>query len=132
MVLHLIRKLLIKKGKKIANEIAHSSPNANTLYAHVFRFTDKFVFDVGDSAYEAVSTWNDARADECDIPMTPVADVHYADFPDSARDTYFVQIKQRVGGAPTTSDPAIGQGVMYWDGAKEVNIFTELESWLKN
>jgi len=116
----------------MSNEITHSSPNANTLYAHVFRFSDRYIYDVGDSAFEAVGTWNDARAGECDIPMTAVADTHSADFPSVARDVYFVQIKIQAGGAPDTDDLIDGQGVMYWDGAKEVNIFTEMESWLKN
>lgn len=102
------------------------------LYALVYRFRDKFIYDVGDTAYEAIGTWNDARADECDIPMTAVGDAHFADFPDSARDTYFVLTKIRATGVPLASDKEHSQGVMYWDGKKEVNMLTEVAGWSKN
>ena len=114
------------------NEIAHGADSTKNLYALVYRFSDLFIYDVGDAAYEAVGTWNDARAAECDIPMTPDGDAHFADFPASARGVYFVLIKVRATGVPLASDKETGQGVMYWDGAKEVNIFTEMQKWLKN
>jgi hypothetical protein len=114
------------------NEIAHSSDTLNTVYAHVFRFSDKFIYVTGSGTFEAVGTWNDARAQACDIPMSPQGDTHFADFPAVARDTYFVQIKLQAGGSPDTDDLPDGQGVMYWDGSKEINMSTEVESWLKN
>jgi hypothetical protein len=49
-----------------------------------------------------------------------------------ARDTYFVQIKLQAGVNPSADDLEDGQGVMYWDGSKEINISTEIESWFKN
>lgn len=116
------------------NEIAHGSDSANVLDAYVYRFADKFILnvDVGDNAYEAIGTWNNTRAEECNIPMTAVGDTHFADFPISARGVYFVLIKLRIGADPDVDDVEAGQGVMYWDGTKEVNIFTEIESWSKN
>jgi len=114
------------------NEIATGADSALVLYAHVYRFSDKAIYDVGDSAYEAIGTWNDARAAECDIAMTAVGDVHFADFPASARGVYFVLIKIRATAVPLASDKEKGQGVMFWDGAKEVNIYTEMNSWFKN
>ncbi len=118
----------------MSNEIAHGSDDTDVLDAYVYRFADKFIlnFSVGDNAYEAIGTWNDARAAECNIPMTAVGDVHFADFPASARDTYFVLIKLRTGANPAANDIRSGQGVIYWDGKKEVTILTEIESWEKN
>jgi hypothetical protein len=104
----------------------------NTVYAHVFRFSDKFIRVTGTGVYEAVGTWNDARAQACVVTMAPQGDVHFADFPDSPRDVYFVQIKLQAGVNPSSDDLEDGQGVAYWDGSKEINISTEIESWQKN
>ena len=64
--------------------------------------------------------------------MTAAGDAHFGDFPASARGVYFVLVKVRATGVSLASDKEIGQGVMYWDGAKEVNMLTEIESWQKN
>jgi len=114
------------------NEIAHGADSALNLDAYVYRFSDKHIYSSTNSAYEAIGTWNDARAAECEIAMTPVGDTHFADFPASARGVYFVLIKIRATAVPLASDREVGQGVIYWDGAKEVNVFTEMESWQKN
>ncbi len=116
----------------MSNEIAHGADDAKTLYAHIRRFSDKFIYSTTNSAFEAVGTWNDARAQACDVAMIALGDTHFADFPIVARGVYFVLIKLQATGTQLASDGEYGQGVMYWDGAKEVNIFTEMESWLKN
>jgi hypothetical protein len=115
----------------LSNEITHSSDQLNTVYAHVFRFSDKYIYVTG-TGFEAVGTWNDARAQACDVAMLPQGDAHFGDFPAVARDTYFVQIKLQAGANPSADDLEDGQGVMYWDGSKEINISTEIESWQKN
>ena len=116
----------------MANEICHGFDSASTLYAHVYRFSDKAIYSSANSAYESIGTWNDARAAACDVAMTAVGDTHFGNFPASARGVYFVLIKQRATGAPLASDREVAQGVMHWDGNKEVTILTEMESWLKN
>ena len=116
----------------MANEIVHGYDSASTLYAHVYRFSDKAIYDVGDSAFEAIGTWNDARAGEFDIPMTAVGDSHWVDFPSVARGVYFVLVKVQAGGSPDTDDKEVGQGVMCWDGSAEINMLTEVHSWQKN
>ncbi len=116
----------------MSNEIVHGADSASVLYAHVYRFSDKFIYDIGNSAFEAIGTWNDARAAECDIPMTAVGDSHWADFPSIAEGVYFVLIKIRATGVPLASDKETGQGVTYWDGAAEVTDLTEINSWFKN
>lgn len=116
----------------MSNEIAHGYDSAATLYAHIYRFSDKYIYSSTNSAYEAVGTWNDARAQACDVAMTAAGDTHFGNFPASARGVYFVLIKVQAGANPDTDDKEVGQGVMYWDGAAEVNIFTEMRSWLKN
>ena len=116
----------------MSNEIAHSADSAKTLYAHIYRFADKYIYSSTNSAFEAVGTWNDARAQACDIAMTASGDAHFGDFPTVAEGVYFVTIKVQAGVNPDTDDKEVGQGVMYWDGAQEVNDLTELESWFKN
>ncbi len=114
------------------NEIVHGADSARVLYALVYRFSDKFIRNIDSGNYETIGTWNDARAAECDITMTAVGDVHFADFPDSAEGVYFVLIKIRATGSPLASDKETGQGVMYWDGAQEITDLTEINSWFKN
>ncbi len=114
------------------NEVAHGYDSAKTLYFHVYRFSDKYIYSSTNSAYEAVGTWNDARAQACDIAMTAAGDTHFGNFPASARDVYFVLIKEQVTGTQLASDREVGQGVMYWDGEKELNDLTEVLGWLKN
>ncbi len=114
------------------NEVAHGADSADTYYFHVYRFSDKAIYSSTNSAYEAVGTWNDARAQATDNSMTAAGDAHFGNFPISARGVYFVLIKKQLTGTQLASDPEAGQGVMYWDGAKEVNVFTEMESWQKN
>ncbi len=116
----------------MSNEIAHGADSALDLYALVYRFSDKVIYSVANSAFEAIGTWNDARADACDIVMADVGDSHWADFPVVDRGVYFVLIKVRATGAPLASDKETGQGVMYWDGQKEINMLTEIKSWQKN
>lgn len=108
----------------MANEIWHSFDSASTLYALIFRQADQFIYDVGDAAFEAVGTWNDARAGECDVVMSAVNDIHFADFPTVAAGVYYVEIKQQAGGSPDTDDIPVAQGVVYWDGTAEQNMST--------
>lgn len=116
----------------MSNEIVTGADSAKTLYALVYDFSNKFIYDVGDGALEAIGTWNDTRADECDMPMTAEGDSHWADFPILPRGVYFVLIKVRATGVPLASDKEIGQGVITWDGQKEINMLTEVHSWEKN
>ena len=111
----------------MGNEIWHSYDSAKVLYAFVIRVTDDYIWDVGDSAFEAVGTWNDARADECDIAMTATAgDFHSVDFPAGITDigTYRVQIRERAGASPDTDDLPVAQGEIYWSGTAEQNLQT--------
>ena len=116
----------------MSNEIAHGSGNANKLDAYVYDFSTKYIYDVGDAAYEDIVAWDDARAEECNISMAAVGDTHFADFPASPRGVYFVLIKIRSGANPAALDLVDGQGVMYWDGAKEITDLSEINSWFKN
>jgi len=116
----------------MANEIFHGADEAKTLYALVYRVSDKYIYSVTNSAFEAVGTWNDARADACDIAMTASGDAHFADFPIVAPGVYDVLIKVQAGGSPDSDDKETGQGVMSWEGASEVSIYSEQKSWQKN
>ena len=114
------------------NEIAHGADSTKVIEAYVYDFATKFIYDVGDAALETIGTWNDARAAECSITMTAVGDAHFADFPTLPRGVYFVLLKVRATGVSLASDKETGQGVMYWDGQKEINMLTEIHSWEKN
>ena len=108
----------------MANEIWHSYDSASVLYAFVYRMTDKYIYDVEHAAFEAIGTWDDARADECDIAMTFTGDMHFANFPTVAAGVYYVEIRLQAGASPDTDDLPIAQGVMYWDGSAELNTYT--------
>ncbi len=108
----------------MSREIAHGGDSAKTFYAHVYRPVDGYIYDVGDAAFEAIGAWNDARAGECDIPMTAIGDAHFADFPSVAAGVYFVLVKEQAGGVPDTDDRERGQGEMNWDGSAEITPFS--------
>lgn len=116
----------------MSNEVAHGADSTKTLEFYVYRFTDKAIRNRTNGLYEAIGTWNDARAQATSNPMTAAGDAHFGDFPASARGVYFVLIKVRATGVSLASDKETGQGVEYWDGAKEVNMLTEIHSWEKN
>jgi hypothetical protein len=117
----------------MSDKFAHSYDSAANLYFFVYRISDTYIWDVGDSAFEAVGTWDDARAGECDIAMTAAGDVHFGTFPSVPPGVYFVTIRLRAGANPDTDDRPIAQGVMYWDGSDLINIYTEQGiKWLKN
>ena len=103
------------------NEIVHAADSTKTLYALVYDTSTRYIYDVGDTALEAIGTWNDVRAGECDIAMTAVGDAHFANFPTVAHGIYFVVVRIQAGGSPDTDDKETGQGIMYWDGAKEIS-----------
>lgn len=104
----------------MANEIYQSFDSASTLYAFVYRVSDGYIYDVGDAAFEAIGTWNDARAGECDIAMTAIGDLHFADFPVVAAGNYIIQIRLQAGASPDTDDAPLSQGFMNWGGTAEV------------
>jgi len=115
------------------SNFAHSYDNASNLYFLVYRLSDNYIWDVGDSAFEAVGTWNDARVDECDIAMTAAGDAHFGNFPSVPNGTYFVQVRLRAGASPDADDKLVGQGEMYWDGSSEISWTSEQGiKWLKN
>ncbi len=116
----------------MANEIVDSGDSALVKYALVYNFADRSIYNADSGDYEAIGTWDDTRAAECDIPMTAVGDSHWADFPASPRGIYFVLTKVRATDVPLASDKACGQGVETWDGQKEINMLTEIKSWEKN
>ena len=118
----------------MSNEIYHSIDEARVLYALIWRKSDDYIWDNTGSTF--VTPYTDANIDRYDIPLTNHADsdYHSADFPSAiTAGVYRVQIMLIAGGAmDADEDIPVAQGEIYWDGAKEVNEFTEQESWLKN
>jgi hypothetical protein len=103
----------------MANEISFSYDSSFVLYAFVYRQSDKYIYDVSDSAFEVLGTWNDARAISCSIAMTASGDMHFADFPIVEAGAYFVQIRLRSGASASVNDVPVAQGFMVWDGIQE-------------
>ena len=115
------------------NEIYHSWAEEDTLYALIWRKADDKVWNNTDSQFD---TYTDADIDKYDVVLANQvdSDYHSVDFPSAiARGTYRVQIMLIVGGGiDADADIAIAQGEIYWDGAQEIDIFTEQLSWQKN
>lgn len=91
----------------------HQDDSANT-YFRLRRESDGFIWDVGSAAFEAVGTWNNTRADECDIPATNRGAFFFnAAFPAVQHDIiYIVEFCLRVGGSPAAADPILNTKVV--------------------
>ena len=117
----------------MSNEIYHSYDEADTLYALIWSKSDDKVWNNTDSQFD---TYTDADIDKYDVTLANQvdSDYHSVDFPSAiANGVYRVQIMLIVGGGiDADADLPVAQGEIYWDGASEVNIFTEQESWQKN
>lgn len=115
----------------MSNEIVHSHRDSDTLYALVY--SGKTIYVTASGTFAAVGTWDDARAGQCDIPMTAAGDAHFADFPSVPEGIYFVSIRKQAGISPDADDDKpVGQGEMAWNGSSEVSLYTEQTSWFKN
>ncbi|MFA5163814.1 MAG: hypothetical protein WC441_04855 [Patescibacteria group bacterium] len=74
---------------------------------------------MGDSALEAIGTWNAARIDECDIPLTDNGGGLYSeDFPVlcTTAATYLVIYFEQLGASPATTDKIVGRSTIVWNG----------------
>jgi len=117
----------------MSNEVAHNYETGNTLYFCTFQPDGNVFLSNGES--DEVWGTGDRDADDYDMTMTEDgAGGHYVGSFDTSilRGVYRVAVYLQIGESPADTDRAIAQGEIYWDGAKEVNIFTEMESWLKN
>jgi len=106
------------------NRIEVARESGLTLYAVVFRPGDLYVWDVGDSAFEAPGTWNAARVGACDIPLTEVAGtgMYYGSFPTTiVGGDYHVRIYQQTGANPDPdADIDRGGGTVSWTGSRMI------------
>ena len=115
------------------NEIYHKYPSGSLLDAYVFKKTDDKIFDQADGG-DTFETWADGNVLNYDIPMTDQGDGFYTvDFPTViSAGIYRVVIKVRAGANAAVADKGVVEGEIYWDGVKEIDIFTEQKSWAKN
>ena len=106
-----------------AKEIQFAYDDGFNPYALVRRSSDGHIWDVGDSQFEAVGTWNDARAGECDIGLTGYdAELYMADFPAAAAGRYLINIYLRAGANPAITDTLLSVGEIVWNSAAEKTI----------
>jgi len=108
----------------MANEIFHDYDSGSTLYAFVYRRSDGYIYDVGDSQFEAIGSWDDARAGECDIAMSAIGDFHVAAFPSVSAGSYYIVIREQAGGSPAIADTPLTSYRLGWDGAALVDDYT--------
>ncbi len=118
------------------NEIAHNYTTGNTLYFCAFK-DDGNVQLTGGATDEVWGTGG-RDADNYNETMTeqgtgPASGHYVGSFVTSGgAGVYRVAVYLQAGANPVDTDTALAQGEIYWDGQKEVNTLTELESWLKN
>lgn len=91
------------------SKIVATYPDGFNLYALVFRKSDGYIYDVEAGAFEAIGTWNNARVDECDIPLTGYkAGLYMVNFPSISDDDYITELCLRAGASPATTDAILG------------------------
>ena len=109
----------------MANEIWTTFDEAFSLYALVWRKTVVKVWNDDDSQFD---TYTDADILKYDIPLTNHvdSDYHTANFPAAiSTGVYRVQVMLQVGGAiDADADYGVGMGEIYWDGTKEVSLYS--------
>ncbi len=116
------------------NEIYAKYPSGKNLDAYVFKKENDQVFDQADGG-DTFEVWADGSVLNYDIPMTDKGDGFYTvNFPAviTTKAVYRVIVTLRAGANAAVGDTGLFQGEIYWDGQKEVNTLTELESWFKN
>jgi len=112
----------------MANEIAQShEPSTDVLYAIITRISDGYIYDVGDTALEAVGTWNDARIQECAVDMAFSGGSFYADFPAAITDIDEFHVQVRINESGTPGSEAItdwikSQGQISWNEDSEMTL----------
>lgn len=109
------------------NELKRGYPLAGqTIYAIIWRKLNNYVYDVGHTALEAASTWNDARLDECDVVLTDRGGGYYSlDFPSPivVEDVFRVMYYLKAGASPSvTNDRYLGMDEIHWTGTAELII----------
>jgi hypothetical protein len=111
----------------MSDEITHNFKTGQTLYSCYFKENGN-VFVAGALNDEVWGTGS-RDADDYDQTMTEEdGSGHYkGDFAlggTIAEGTYNVAVYHQQGGSPADSDPAIAQGVIYWDGSAEIDRYT--------
>jgi len=112
----------------MSDEITHNTVTGLTLYACRFQVNGDVLLTDGLSD----EVWGTAGrdADDYDVTMSEEdSSGHYkGDFDTSGNITtpevYLVVVYRQLGANPADSDPSVAQGEIYWDGEKEINLFT--------
>ena len=112
----------------MANEIAVNRASGLTLYAILWRPADLYVYDTAHAAFEAPSTWNDARVAECDIALTEIAGTgwYQGNFPTLPPGLYFIRVYERAGASPSSADVSSGGVDAAWSGTRLITILYEV------
>ena len=109
----------------MSNEIHYNHITGTTLYFCAFQ-PDGNVFLSGGASDEVWGTGG-RDADDYDEAMTEDGTGgHFVGTFDTsiAAGVYHVTVFLQAGANPADTDKPLGQGVIYWDGTAEINIFT--------
>jgi hypothetical protein len=111
----------------MSDELTHNFHPGETLYACRFQKNG----DVFRSHPGIDEVWGSYghTADDYDVPMVEEDNCgHYkGDFAHGGSipaGSYYVTIYHQLTAIPLTGDPAIAQGVIYWDGTEEIDDWT--------
>lgn len=94
--------------------------SGNDLYATFLNRTTGYIYDAGDTAWEEIGTFNDARRDACDVALTDLTcDVYVLTTRPTgiaASDDWLAVICEREGASPASTDPVVGfeDSRMHW------------------
>jgi len=115
------------------NEVAHNYTTGKTLYFCTFK-SDGNVQLTGGATDEVWGTGGRTAADYDEAMTEDGVGGHYVGsfVTSGGAGVYRVAVFLQAGANPADTDTALSQGEMYWDGQKEINDLTEIESWLKN
>jgi hypothetical protein len=115
----------------MAKEIQSLGTTGTTLYAQVVRRSDGTIWNTaGTPAFENYAT---ANIGDYDIAMTEAGTASgyfTGDFPTgiTAAGSYSVVVRQRAGGSPAESDPAVAVGTIEWTGTASVGTLEALNT----
>ena len=109
----------------MANEVHYNHTTGSTLYFCTFQLDG----DVFLSNGESDETWGTGSRDADDYDMAMAEDGSGGHFVGSfdtsiAAGIYHVTVYLQAGANPADTDKPLGQGVMYWNGSAEINIYT--------
>jgi hypothetical protein len=99
--------------------LAAGHTTGKTVYAFIRSQNDAYIWDAGDSALEAVGTWDDDRAGQCAYALDDKGGGYYTKaFPAevTTAGTYHIFYNEKLGAEYDTEDRLVGRDKVLWFG----------------